>query len=297
MLLLGLLSCAEASAAYQVHSVLPGFGYQMGDLVMQQVTISADSDAEIDALVMESLPLPGSVKPWLDLRDSQFRKTDRKLHLTLTWQLFATVDQVQTLPIPPHTIRVRGQPKLKLVIPTAYVQVSPIFEKPMAMHSRYANIPAPAFDIAGPAVFLATGLGLLACSGLAWLWLLGRLPDWMLPQSPLGKVYGQIRVLPSGQALSPDQLRAMHAALNAIAQTTLYPDRLQPLFERAAYLQPMRADISRFFQMSWQIFFAGAQAEITREQVLDWLRIAVLAERLALRRSARRATPPTKRHS
>lgn len=297
MLLLGLLSCAEASAAYQVHSELPGFGYQMGDLVMQQVTISADSDAEIDALVMESLPLPGSVKPWLDLRDSQFRKTGRKLHLTLTWQLFATVDQVQTLPIPPHTIRVRGQPKLKLVIPTAYVQVSPIFEKPMAMHSRYANIHAPAFDIASPAILLAAGLGLLACSGLAWLWLLGRLPNWLLPDRQLGKVYAQIRTLPSGQALSPDQLRAMHAALNAIAQTTLYPDRLQLLFERAAYLQPMQADITRFFQMSWQIFFAGVQAEITREQVLDWLRIAVLAERLARGRYARRPVPPSQPHS
>ena len=95
-------------AAIQPIVNLRDSGYLLGDLVDEHVELALPAGFRLD---VDSLPLPGRVAPWLELRSARIddgqQERDR-VNITVTYQVFAEVEQASRVPIPRFTLRLRG---------------------------------------------------------------------------------------------------------------------------------------------------------------------------------------------
>jgi len=74
-------------------------GYLLGDLIDERVYLNLPSGVSLDP---ESLPLPGRVAPWMEVRSSRIDrgKQDGGQSVIVRYQIFAEVEQTERLPIP-----------------------------------------------------------------------------------------------------------------------------------------------------------------------------------------------------
>jgi mxaA protein len=264
-------------------------GYTMGDFIEMQVEITLPKNQTI---YLDSLPLEGRVKPWLDLRSLETKIHQNKIRLDFTWQIFATVEIAQMLKLPEITLKTLAQSKTEkptnIVIPAQPFHYSPVFSYPLGEVSRYPNLPPLRFDEKTPLIDAAILAGLALSCAFFWLFLQDLLPWLPRNPGPITLLTRQLKRDKSNKAaqLNPQNLRKIHTALNASAGVTLYPQTIDSLFEKAPYLKPHEMVIKQFFHASWSRFYdAQSTAEIDSKKVLSWLKQAAISESLYRRAS------------
>ncbi|PPC88560.1 MAG: hypothetical protein CTY37_00720 [Methylotenera sp.] len=288
LLIIGMQSAAAAEPKVVVN--MRDSGYTMGDLMEMQVHITLPKNQHLDP---DSLPLEGRVKPWLDLRKLSMQANDEKIKLSFTWQLFATVEIAQALKLPEivlKTLPIQGKAQV-ITIPAQAFQYSPVFAYPIGKHQRRADLPPIKFDEKTPLSIALASFTLAILLGLLWAWtqdLLAWLPHKPGPLTQLARQLKRQQL----QTLQTQDLQHIHAALNATAGVTLYPNNLVVLFEKASYLLPQQLAISQFFNASWQQFYGHQSAvhtisgSIDKNATLVWVNQAALSERLFRRKTS-----------
>jgi mxaA protein len=274
-----------APAPVDVEVTLRDTGYLLGDLVDETVALHLSPTQRIDS---ESLPVPGRVQPWLEVRRAVLADRDANgvQTLVVTYQTFAEAEQPTRAPIPAFTLRVRdGADVIPVEVPERSFLMSPGLPSPLSDRDRETQ-PSPAPQLlpqTGALVGIATSALVAIALGAFLLWRYDRLPFLRRNPGPLVRAWRRWRRVDGdaiGDAGKTELLRDVHAALAGSAGETLYPATLPRLFERAPYLAPLRADIEATFSASWRRFYGGADiADVSANDVLALLREAADRER------------------
>jgi mxaA protein len=265
-----------------IATTLRDTGYLLGDLLDERVEIRLPAGAEIDA---GSLPLPGRVAPWLEVRRTSLTPRDAAGLQTLivTYQIFAETEAAARVPIPEFPLRLRGGTAPAVTVPAESFLLSPALPAVLTDKDRELR-PSPAPRPLPRAKWIAAAFASLViaiASSLYLLWRFDLLP--FLPHSP-GPIARTWRRWRRRHPTSADEqralLRELHAALNGSAGETLYPSTIGRLFARAPFLVPLRERIETVFAASWNLFYgSGDGVELSTPNVLALLREAADRER------------------
>ncbi|MCJ2034504.1 nonribosomal peptide synthetase MxaA [Methylobacterium sp. J-068] len=297
-----LLALLAQSAVAQVRSVevrTPRpFGYFLGDLVRAQVDIVVEPGFTLQPA---SLPQPGALAYWLDLRDlgvSQTRAGDaQRVRLSLTYQSFYAALDARALEIPGFTVTFvsesdHGATTAKAEVPAWSFNVSPLREIQPPARDDPRDYMRPDGQVGPgdprPLLMGAAGsaaLALLAFAGLA------RDRTWWPFRTRRGRPFGVAarRIQGLARRSSPeagdreanyrDALLALHLALDAGAGRRLLADDLGDFIEAHPAYRADRPGLARFYEASRRTFF-GPGPEAGRG-VLPLQDLADLARRLA----------------
>jgi len=256
------LSAVAADADVKV--TLRDTGYMLGDLLDERIEVALPGGARIDP---ESLPLPGRVAPWLEVRRTALEPArSGSQALVVTYQIFAETEQATQAPLPELHLRLRGAGDARdIVVPSRSFLLSPALPATLVDKDRELRpSPDPAGVPEGAALAgaLASLAVVLVAAGYL-LWRYDRLPFLPYAPGPLLRAWRSWRRR-ARRALTRDDetalLRDLHGALNQSAGETLYPSTLSRLFDRAPYLAPLRGEIERVFAASWQRFYGRGDA-------------------------------------
>jgi mxaA protein len=282
-------------------------GYLLGDLVDERIQVALPAGFALDP---DSLPLPGRVAPWMEVRRARIEPGSGKADaiVTVTYQVFAEVEQASRVPIPPFKLRIREGERVQLVaIPEKSFLLSPALPATLGDEDRELK-PSPApqpLPLARVVAAMAAAVLVALACGAYLLWVYDRLP--FLPHSPgpftrawrhwrwagarVRRAGAQVPRRPWMAERGPWRrgnpsnvditalLRDWHVALNQAAGETLYMSTLPRLFARAPHLVPLRAQFEGMFQRSWESFYGSQDSEPAAAEVLDLLRRAAERER------------------
>src|SRR4051812_15548661 len=100
------LSAGAADDDIRVEVTFRDTGYMLGDLLEEHVSIALPRSMRIEA---ESLPLPGRVAPWLEVRDAKLvpRDATDAQELIVTYQIFAESEDAARVPLPAFKLKAR----------------------------------------------------------------------------------------------------------------------------------------------------------------------------------------------
>ncbi len=277
-LLLVLLILVTSPALAQVRGVelrVPrAFGYFLGDLVQVQADIRVDPGFTVQR---PSLPKPGLVTYWLDLRSvavEERREGDETLiRIRLTYQDFYAALDSRTLDVPGFSLTIESEGKGGLTTATAQVPawkigVSPLREVQPERRDDPAEYLLP--DGRGPRLdpqpATATALSLLALATLA-LVPLARDRAWG-PFAPrrgrpfaLGlKAVRRLKRRAQGDDLYREGLLVLHRALDATAGRRVLADDLASFLANHPAFRGQEQGLEKFFAASRRAFF-GRETE------------------------------------
>lgn len=275
LLLLLLWHSLAGWAAAVVKVEMRDTGYTLGDLMQMRAVITLDSGVRIDA---NSLPPPGRVTPWMELRTAHMQQEGETAQLDFEWQVFATVENAMQLKLPPIELKTAGGNPQTVVIPAQVFHLSPVLPKPLESDQPRPSLPPFLFDERTPLRAAVACFALALTSITFWLWLTDRLPGFPRNPGPIARLARQLRR--RRMVLDLQALRDIHAALNAAAGETLYPDTLPRLFQRAPYLMTEQTEIEQFFRQSWRHFYESGATVPGHVDALVWVERAARAERL-----------------
>ena len=255
------LSAATDVPAPQIEVTLRDTGYMLGDLLDEHVRITLPGSSRISA---DSLPLPGRVAPWLELRSARLgaRDTSGAQSLVVTYQIFAESEQAARVPLPEIKLELRdGASVAPLVVPAQSFLLSPGLPSPLTDSDRElvpSLKPAPLSERGAIAGLLAA-LAIAVLAGAFLLWRYDRLPFLPFAPGPLAVFWRRWRTRRDASLDEHEAsalMREWHAALSRCAGETLYPSTLDRLFVRAPFLAPLRERIETLFAASWSAFYA-----------------------------------------
>lgn len=268
-------------------------GYLLGDVLEERVEMQLPTGFTLDAA---SLPAPGRVAPWLEVRSAQAQagRSAGLVSVTVNYQIFAEVEQASRVPIPPFNLRIEGGGQARRVaVPEKSFLLSPALPSTLSDQDRELKpspVPPP-LPVTGALVALATSV-LAALSAAAYLlWAHDLLPFLPRAPGPFARLWRRWRRRAGARWMGRDRrtfdsaerltlLREWHLALNAAAGQTLYASTLQRLFDRAPHLLPLRAQIDALFRRSWQSFYGTAPfVEDLTPEIMGLLREAAQRER------------------
>ncbi|SDM79114.1 mxaA protein [Methylobacterium phyllostachyos] len=276
-------------ATAQVRSVelrVPrSFGYFLGDLLHVRADIALEPGLTVQRA---SLPKPGPITYWLDLRDVAVEPVPSGLRLRLTYQSFYAALDPRRLEVPGFTIALAdkspgGTTTAQAEIPPWSFGVSPLREIQPEKRDDPADYlqpdgrirrldPAPA---ATTALTLA-GFGLLAFGLLAYdrAWF-GRRRG-----RPFATAAKRLRHLvgtePDGYR---EALRLIHRSLDETDGRRLLADDLPAFLDRHPAFRRESEALSRFFEASRRTFF-GREVQAARE-FWPWPDVQAALRRLA----------------
>jgi mxaA protein len=277
------LPAAAGADAAEVSVTLRETGYMLGDLLDERIEVRLPPTMRIDP---DSLPLPGRVTPWLEVRRAGLvSQASGVQEIVVTYQIFAEAEQATRAPLPPFGLRARAGNDVRTVnVPAQTFLLSPALPPTLADRDRELRPspePRPLPLTAWVGSFASLVLALV-CAGYL-LWRYDRLPFLPYAPGPLLRTWRRWRRC-AKKALSPGEhaalLRDLHAALSRSAGETLYPSTLEHLFVRAPHLAPLRGEIESVFAASWNLFYgAPEKSSPTVSSALDLLRSAADRER------------------
>ncbi|MDP4002100.1 nonribosomal peptide synthetase MxaA [Methylobacterium sp. NEAU K] len=257
----------------EVRSPRP-FGVFLGDLVEAQVDILADPGF---SLQRASLPQPGPVTYWLDLRTIALDETAsgavRRVRLRLTYQAFYAALDARTLEVPGFAVTLAspsagGVSTATVQVPGWSLGVSPLREvQPQRREdpAEYLRPDGRGERIASRPLFAgAAGLGALAIVAA-----LATAHDraWGPFRRRRGRPFAAaLRALRRQRAPDPDQayrgaLLALHRGLDQADGRRVLAEDLGAFLDRHAAFREQAAGLRRFFEASRLAFFGGRIAE------------------------------------
>ncbi len=278
-----------AAAAAQVRSVelrTPrSFGYVLGDLLQVRIDIALDPGSTVQRA---SLPKPGPVTYWLDLRDVAVERMAGGIRLRLTYQSFYAALDARRLEVPGFTVALAsespgGTTTAQAEIPPWSFGVSPLREVQPEKRDDPADYLQPDGrarrldpEPAAMAALVLAGLGLLALGLLAYdrAWF-GRRRG-----RPFALAARRLRRLaetdPDGYR---EALRLIHRGLDETDGRRLLADDLPAFLDRHPAFRPEGESLGRFFEASRRAFF-GREVQAAREG-WPWPELQAALRRLA----------------
>lgn len=272
------LLCSSLSAEAQVRSVevrTPRpFGYFLGDLVRAQVDIVVEPGFALQAA---SLPQPGAITYWLDLRTVSVAQASvgggSRVRLDLTYQNFYAALDARALEIPGFVVTFvsdtdKGATTAKAQVPPWSFNISPLREvQPPARDDpktylrpdgRVASLDTRPLVLGGAGF---TAMALLAFAGLAWdrTW-------WPFARRGGRAFAGCLRRLRSlagrgeDEAAYEDALLALHRALDETDGRRVLADDLPAFLARHPAYARERAGLAAFLDASRHSFFGPGPA-------------------------------------
>ncbi|HEX3382124.1 MAG TPA: calcium incorporation protein MxaA [Paraburkholderia sp.] len=253
-------ACATASGAAVSALVQEprAFGYVLGDVLTQRVLLEANG-REVGAVTPPSV---GRTGVWLERRPVTL-ETDAngRTWMVIAYQVVNAPQSLTQITLPALTLTSAAGTQLQIAEWPASIG-------PLTPQTAFAagdlqplrpDRQAPRLATASLHRQIAWALGLLLATLLAWAsWWWAR--NWReSARLPFARAWRQMQRLPQGPAASSsDAWVCLHRALNETAGQVVHAASLSALLARAPYLQPMRAQLERFYQVSSERFFTPA---------------------------------------
>lgn len=245
-------------------------GYFLGDTITRTAEIETSADDEILAA---SLPQPGALNYWLDLRDANVvseRNGDGRLHrVTLTYQTFYAALDPRRLAIPPLDVAVRTASGTETAkIPGFSFVMSPLREVlPEKLNDEDGYLLPDAEPAERRSGALRTAA--LVAAGLAALFLVLLARDmawWPFNKRavrPFSRAAREVsRVLGRGEGEGyRGALLALHRAFDTAAGRRVLASDLDRFLASHPEHGGIRADVERFFTASRKVFFGDAERD------------------------------------
>jgi mxaA protein len=239
------------------------FGYVVGDLLTQRVLLTTPRQN----FVLGELPPVQRVNIWFERRAPRIEvAADGRRWLVIDYQLINSPPALATVQLPAWKIENEAH-GARLEIPAVPISVAPLISASANTAGELRPDREPSIIDTGPArVSVLIWSIALAVTLLAWLaWVQWR--NWRESQSqPFARALHQLRHIDES---APEAWQAVHRAFDQTGGRVLQIETLATLFERAPQLQPLRAEIERFFAQSNQRFFgAGAPGNLLSVRAL-----------------------------
>jgi mxaA protein len=287
LLLLG-SAIAGAAPPPRIELATPrDYGYTMGDLVEQAVTVEVP-----EAYTLETgfLPRPGALDENLELRSSTWEESrhdgQRRYRITLQYQVFKGVRAPEAAKLMPWMLRLKGPAPMQAEVPEWNYTVIPLIPPALADEAVRVRDPLPPEPLpVMPHLWrvLAYGTGLLALLA-GWAW---RQYGATARNRPFARAYRELRRLARGPLLSGEAQRAaakrLHRALDETAGHTLFPEQLTEFCLNRPAFAHLREELAGFFAWSRHLFFAPPElppaANLPPPRLLELCRRCARAER------------------
>ncbi|MGQ9369564.1 hypothetical protein [Azospirillum sp. ST 5-10] len=255
-----------AAAVRSVELAAPRpFGFFIGDVIRHEVTIAADPGFRV---APASLPQPGPVTYWLDLRAVELEPPDarggvQRQRVRLEYQTFYAPLEPRALEVPSFTLTLHdGARRTDAVVPAWTFLMSPLREiRPQGdggPHLR-PDVPARPVDLAAWSLAAAgSGTALPALLALV-AWHRGWWPFRGRTRRPFVRALRLARLdlqMDGDAAAYRGALLAFHRAFDATAGRRVLADDVPAFLDAAPAFRPLRRDIERFFAASRHAFFA-----------------------------------------
>ncbi|MCC8403119.1 calcium incorporation protein MxaA [Paraburkholderia sp. MMS20-SJTN17] len=253
-------ACATASAAVVSALVQEprAFGYVLGDVLTQRVLLEANG-RDVGAVTPPSV---GRTGVWLERRPVTL-ETDAngRKWMVIAYQVVNAPQTLTQITLPALTLTSAAGTQLQ-------VAEWPASIGPLTPQSAFAtgdlqplrpDRQVPVSGTAGLRQQIAWALGLLLATLIAWTswwWARNRRESARLP---FARAWRQMQRLPESPAASSSEAWVcLHRALNETAGQVVHATSLPALLARAPYLQPLRAQLERFYEVSSERFFRPA---------------------------------------
>jgi mxaA protein len=287
MLCLPASACAAGTGAWTVEVLNPRpFGYVVGDLVEQHISVITDGTRTLDTA---QLPPPGRVDRWLERRSVAVAeaRTGRRWDITLQYQIRNTPEQVTTVSLPEVRLQLTAADgSSEEHIGDWPISIAPL--TPPTVLAR-AGLEEMRPDATPPRVDTASyrmrlGLHALILSALGgfalWRrfglsWAGGRRGPFALACRDVQRL-ARHRSRPDIHAAA---LRRLHRAFDQCAGHTVFADQLDAFFAQRPQFGALRAETEQLFRQSRLLFFGGGGDAGSLERVLALARAYHAAER------------------
>jgi mxaA protein len=258
-------------------------GFFAGDLITADVTIAALEGATVDHA---SLPMPGPLAYWLDLRaiavEEHGHGRERRIVLRLEYQNFYVALDARRMEIPGFTVRLTAGSAVETVeAPPWTIGVSPLREvAPPAQEDPKTYLQpdraAPRLDTgrwwdAAGALAIATLLALvLLAFDRAW---------WPFHRRPARHFAAAVRRLRGLRGRSDTEeayleaLLILHRALDRADGRRILADDVPAFLDRHIVFAPLRPRLETFFQASRRAFFGSAPDKARRDLSFEDLQV------------------------
>ena len=270
-LIAAMLSAMSASSASAELSALKmedprPFGYFTGDVIVRRAVIDLDDGS---ALVRASLPRPGPVTYWLDLKDVDIEENGRgggkRYAVTLTYQTFYVPYDARKLTIPAWTLMLAGgSGPHQAVIPAFTYTSSPLreifpeksgetVETFLRADAKPRSIDVQPLKVSLIACLVAAALAILLLARQLALWPFRRRPD-----RPFTRAARFLASAPAASHNLEDYRKALlvlHRAFDEASGHRILASDLNRFFSEYPEYSGRRREIADFFESSRRAFF------------------------------------------
>ena len=243
-------------------------GYMIGDLARQKILLELETPWRLD---MESLPAPGRIDRWLELRTPRVRERrgvrSTRYVIELTYQLLNAPLAVEYVFVPQKELYfTNGENRLPLFVPARQLSVASMVAADDVEHGRFPLQP----DRRPRAISLGAPLGWIvsaalgAIAGLVYLaYAYLTLPLLARSNGPFARAYKSLRRLP--RPPDDDQhyhsaLQHVHEAFNRTAGKVVFTNNIDEFLESHPRFAAQREAIEDFYSGSRKHFFEAGEA-------------------------------------
>lgn len=270
---IGPLPAAAAVRSVELYAPRP-FGVFIGDVIRHEVTITADPGFRLAAA---SLPRPGPLNYWLDLRGIELEDLGagggvRRHRLHLEYQSFYAPLETLALEIPAFTLTLQdGDERAEATVPAWNFLTSPLREIRPQRDEAATYLRPDAAPRSVPLTGWLVATGGSGSSALLLAGLIARHRGWWpfrtRARRPFARAVRELRRSLRNRADEQTYrtaLQILHRAFDATAKRRLLSEDLPFFFDTAPTFRPLRSDIERFFAASRQAFFRSDDAAAVR---------------------------------
>ncbi|NML30432.1 calcium incorporation protein MxaA [Paraburkholderia sp. G-4-1-8] len=234
------------------------FGYVLGDVLTQRVLLQANGRS-VGAVEPPSI---GRTGLWLERRPASLETdTDGRTWMVIGYQVVNAPQTLTQIALPAITLISASGTQLQIAEwPASIGPLTP----PSAfaagdLTSLRPDRAAPLLPTAGLRRQIAWAFGLLLATLLGWAGWWGWRNRRESARLPFARAWRQMQRVPDPQAAaSSDAWFCLHRALNETAGQVVHAGSLPALLARAPHLQPLRAQLEHFYQVSAARFFEPA---------------------------------------
>ncbi len=280
-------ACATGPGAVTVETLNPRpFGYVIGDLVEQHISLATDGTRTLDTA---QLPPSGRVDRWLERRSVAVAeaRTGRRWDITVQYQIRNAPEQVTTVSLPEvHLYLTAADGSSEEHIGDWPISIAPL--TPPTVLAR-AGLEEMRPDATPPRVNTASyrmrlGLYALILGGLGgfalWRrcglsWAGGRRGPFALACRDVQRLAHRR----SHPGVHAEALRRLHRAFDQCAGHTVFSEQLDAFFAQRPQFGALRAETEQLFRQSRTLFFGGSGDAGSLDRVLALARAYRVAER------------------